>query len=198
MAVRGEGNAGLIVQDVGQSHGQGVVRAVHDLLQLCIHTGLSAVDTLFVCNAQLLQLVGSQNQLVAFLALSLQTEQSLDINQSLLEGGAVFNIICDILVVELLEGDLLILQQGQVGVVVGTCKTDGQTAGFVVAGDQDQSLVSMVLCKVDGNLDSVSQSHGIVDRRCSIVGMTAQSILPPSHIMKNPFSLSRTSMPLAT
>ena len=129
VAVGGEGDAGLVVQDVGQRDGQGIVSTVHHIFRLCVNTRLGAVDALFKGHTQLIQLISRQNQLVALFAFRLQAEQLLDVSQSFLKGGAAFLVSSGILVIELLEGDLLALQQGQVGVVVRTGKADGQAAG---------------------------------------------------------------------
>ena len=85
VGVGGEGDTGLIVQNMGQSYGQRIISAVHHILLLGILTGLGTVDALLVCSTQLLQFVSGQNQFIILLALSLQTEQSLDISKSFLE-----------------------------------------------------------------------------------------------------------------
>ena len=79
MAVGGEADAGLIVQDVGQRHGQGIVGSVHHILSLSVSTSLSTVDALLESDPQLLQLIGRQNQLVALRTLGFQTKQSLNV-----------------------------------------------------------------------------------------------------------------------
>ena len=156
VAVRGEGDTGLVVQDMSQSNRQRIVSAVHHILSLGILAGFGAVDALLEGHTQLLQLIGGQNQLVIRFSFDLQTEQSLDVSQSFLESGAFFLVSSSVLIIELLERNLLALQQGQVSIIVGTSKTDGQTAGFMVACNDDQSLVGMILCEVDGNLNATS------------------------------------------
>ena len=114
VAVRSEGDAGFIVQNVSQSNRQRIVGAVHHILQLGISASLSAIDALLVSDTQLLQFISGQNQLVALFALGLQTKQSFDVSQSFLKGGTVFLVSNRVLVNKLLEGDLLALQQSQI------------------------------------------------------------------------------------
>ena len=171
VAVGGEGDAGLVVDDVGDGDAQGLVGAVEHVLLLLILAGGGAVDALLVGGAELLQLVVGEHQLVALLTLGLEAEQGLDVHQHVLEGGLVLLVLGHVVAVILGEGDLLVGQQIQVGVVVGAGEADGQAAGLVVAGDQDQGLLGVLGGEVDGHLHRVGQGLGVVDGGGGVVGV---------------------------
>src|SRR5699024_8664687 len=167
----GEADAGLVVDDVGDGDGQGLVGAVEDVLLLLVLAGGGAVDALLVGGPQLLQLILGEHQLVPLLALGLQAEELGDVLHHVLEGGLVLLVLGHVVAVELGVGDLLALQQIQVGVVVGAGEADGQAAGLVVAGDQDQGLLGVLLGEVDGHLHRVGQGHGVMDGGAGVVGV---------------------------
>mgnify|MGYP006064335869 CR=1 FL=1 len=171
VAVGGEGDAGLVVDDVGDGDAQGLVGAVEHILLLLILAGGGAVDALLIGGPQLLHLVLGEHQLVVGGALGLQAEELLDVGEHILEGGLVLLVGGHIVAVKLGVGDLLVLQQVQVGVVVGAGEADGQAAGLVVAGDQDQGLVGVLGGEVDGHLHRVGQSLGVVDGGAGVVGV---------------------------
>ena len=156
---------------MGDGNGQGLVGAVEHVLLLLVLAGGGAVDALLIGGPQLLQLIGGEDQLVALLALDLQTEQGLDVLQNLLEGSLVLLVAGHVVAVVLGEGDLLVLQQVQIGVVVGAGEADGQAAGLVVAGDHDQGLLGVLGGKVDGHLDGIGQGLGVVDGGGGVVGV---------------------------
>ena len=171
MAVGGEGHAGLVVDDVGEGHAEGLVGAVEHILCLLGIAGLGAVDALFIGGLEELQLVVGEHQLVALLALGLEAEELGHIGHGLFKGRLVLLVGGDIVAVELGIGDLLALQEVEVGVVVGAGKADGEAAGLMVAGHQDQGLLGMLSGKVDGHLHRVGQGHGVVDGRGGVIGV---------------------------
>ena len=71
VAVRGEGDAGLVVDDVGEGDAQRLVGAVEHIFLLLVLAGSSAVDALLVGGAELFQLVVGEHQLIALLLSSL-------------------------------------------------------------------------------------------------------------------------------
>ena len=171
VAVRGEGDAGLVVDDVGEGDAQRLVGAVEHIFLLLVLAGSSAVDALLVGSAELFQLVVGEHQLIALLALGLEAEERLHILQDILKGGLVLLVPGHVVAVELGVGDLLALQQIQIGVVVGAGKADGEAAGFVVAGDQDQGLIGVLLGEVDGHLYCIGQGLRVVDGGGGVVGV---------------------------
>ena len=156
---------------MGDGDREGLVGAVEHILRLVVLTGGGTVDALFIGGPQLLHLIGGEDQLVALLALGLQAKELLNVGQHGLKGGLVGLIGGHIVAVVLGEGDLLVLQQIQISVVVGSGEADGQAAGLMVAGDQDEGLVSMLLGEVDGHLYRIGQGLGIVDGGGGVVGV---------------------------
>ena len=152
VAIRGEGDAGLVVENVCDGHGERLIGAVSHILRLLDHTGILLVDAFFVGGFQQTQLVVRHHQLIALVSINLQSEQRLNVAQNRLEGSLGLFIALDIVAVELGVGDFLAVQQGDVGIIVGSGKADGQTAGLMVAGNQDQRLVGVGPGKVDGDL----------------------------------------------
>ena len=120
---------------MGDGDAQRLVGAVEDILLLLILAGGGAVDALLIGGAQQLELVVGEDELVALLALGLEAEELLDVNEDVLEGGLVLLVAGDVLLIVLDEADGLALEEAQVGVVVGAGEADGQAAGLVVAGD---------------------------------------------------------------
>ena len=140
VAVRGEADAGFVVEDVGDGDAQGLIGAVEDVLFLFILGSGGAVDALFISGTELFHLVIGQDHLVGGAAGSLEAEEPFDVRKDGLEAGLVLLVGGDIVGVVLGKGDLLVLQEGQVGVVVGAREADGQAAGFMVAGDDDEGI----------------------------------------------------------
>src|SRR5699024_8014488 len=163
VAVRGEAHAGLVVDDVGQGDGERLVGTVEDVLLLLVLAGGGAVHALLIGGLQLGELVVGEDQLVALLTLGLQAEELLHVLHHVLKGGLVVLVGGRIVAVELGVGVLLVLQQIQVGVVVGAGKADGEAAGLMVAGDQDQGLAGVLLGEVDGHLHGVRNGLGVLN-----------------------------------
>ena len=156
---------------MGDGDGEGVVAAVEDVLLLGEVTGVVVTHNQLIGGAQPLGFVLGQHQTVALGSLQLQAEEGFHIRHGIFKGGAIFLVLAHILGVILGIGDVLIGQGVQVGVVVGAGEADGQTAGFVVAGDQDQGLGGMLLGKVDGNLYGLGHGQSIGDGGAGIVGV---------------------------
>ena len=171
VAVGSEGDAGFVVEDVGDGDGQGLIGAVEHVLGLLVLAGGGTVDALFVGGLELALLVLGEHQLVALLALGLQAKERFDVGQDGLKGGLLLFVGGDVVAVVLGEGDLLAVQQGQVGIIVGAGEADGEAAGLVVAGHQDQRLVGVLPGEVDGDLYRIGQGHGVVDGGGGVVGV---------------------------
>ena len=62
-------------------------------------------------------------------------------------------------------------QIGEEGIVVGAGVADGQTAGLVVAGDQDEGLVGVLLGKGHGLVHGVGQGDGVGNGGAGVVGV---------------------------
>ena len=171
MGVAGEVDAGLVVQDVGDGDREGVVGAVQHVLLLGELTGVVVAHGYLVSGSQALDLIAGQHQLVIRLAGHFQAEQLLNILHGVLEGGVVLLVLGHVLLVELGVGDGLAGQVAEIGVVVGSGIADGQSAGLVVAGHQDQGVSGMLLGEVHGHLNGVRQSQGVGHGGAGVVGV---------------------------
>ena len=192
VAVAAEVDARLVVEDVGDGDAERLVAAVEDVLllgelgvvglghrhvvgilqqaQLILghdqaaggHAGRVAVGVVGH-DAVLGRLTGS--------GFGGQAEQFLHIDEHLLKGGAFLFVLGDIVGVVLGVADLLVGQVLQEGVVVGPGVADGQAAGLVVAGHQDQRLVGVLVVEGDGFLDRVGQRLGVAQGGTGVVGV---------------------------
>jgi len=67
----------------------------------------------------------------------------------------------------------LLLEVIKVRIVSGGGEADGQAAGFVVAGDDDERFLRMLGRKVNRDLNRVGQGNGVVDAGHGVVSVAA-------------------------
>ena len=69
----------------------------------------------------------------------------------------------------------------------------------MVAGDQDQGLIGVLLGEVDGHLYRIGQGLRVVDGGGGVVGVAGPVDLAASHVIKKPsLSWESTSIPFST
>ena len=118
VGVAGEVHAGLVVQNVSDGDGEGIVGAVEHVLLLRVVVGGGVGHGEFIGAAQSLHLVVRQHQTVALRAGELETKELFNVLHGVLKAGALFLVGGHILLVELGIGDGLARETIKIGVVV--------------------------------------------------------------------------------
>ena len=161
MGVAGEIHTGFVVQDMRNSHGEGVIGAVEHVLLLRVIVGGRVGHCQIKSGTQALHLVVRQHQAVGFLAGELETEELFHILHCVFKARAVFLVGGDILLVELGIGDRLIGKAVEVSIIVRTGKADRETARLMVTCYNNERFVRVLLGKVDGDLYRIGQRQRI-------------------------------------